>query len=81
MYAIRSYYEHPGDVLKKGDEVRARISNIDVENQRVSLSIKEFIPNEWDSFVEEHAVRDRGLPRFTDTHHPGTLELARNNFV
>jgi small subunit ribosomal protein S1 len=50
--------KHPGDVLKKGDEVRARITSIDVENQRVSLSIKEFLPNEWDSFVAENAVGD-----------------------
>ena len=50
--------KHPGDVLKKGDDVRARITNIDVENQRVSLSIKEFLPNEWDSFATENSVGD-----------------------
>src|SRR5918992_1209203 len=32
--------KHPSEVLKKGDVVKARITNIDVENQRVSLSIK-----------------------------------------
>ena len=50
--------KHPGDVLDKGDDLRARITNIDVENQRVSLSIKEFLPNEWDSFVKESTVGD-----------------------
>jgi small subunit ribosomal protein S1 len=50
--------KHPGDVLKKGDDVRARITNIDIENQRVSLSIKEFLPNEWDSFVSGNSVGD-----------------------
>jgi small subunit ribosomal protein S1 len=50
--------KHPGDVLNKGDDLRARITNIDVENQRVSLSIKEFLPNEWDSFVTESQVGD-----------------------
>jgi len=48
--------KHPSDVLKKGDDVRARITNIDVDNQRVSLSIKEFLPNEWESFIAEHKV-------------------------
>ncbi|MCP3939426.1 MAG: S1 RNA-binding domain-containing protein, partial [Actinomycetia bacterium] len=42
--------KHPSEVLQKGDVVQARITNIDVSNQRVSLSIKEFLPNEWDSF-------------------------------
>jgi small subunit ribosomal protein S1 len=50
--------KHPSEVLKKGDTVRARITNIDVENQRVSLSIKEFMPNEWQDFVENNRVGD-----------------------
>ena len=50
--------KHPSEVVKKGDEVKARITNIDVDNQRVSLSIKEFLPNEWDSFITSHNVGD-----------------------
>jgi small subunit ribosomal protein S1 len=50
--------KHPSEVLKKGDLVKARISSIDVPNQRVSLSIKEFLHDEWDSFVEKFRVGD-----------------------
>ncbi|HZF12058.1 MAG TPA: 30S ribosomal protein S1 [Thermoanaerobaculia bacterium] len=50
--------KHPSEVLKKGDVVKARITNIDVENQRVSLSIKEFMPNEWQDFANSHHVGD-----------------------
>ena len=50
--------KHPSEVLKKGDVVKARITNIDVNNQRVSLSIKEFMPNEWEDFVATHHVGD-----------------------
>jgi small subunit ribosomal protein S1 len=50
--------KHPSEVLKKGDVVRARITNIDVENQRVSLSIKEFMPNEWEEFANRHSPGD-----------------------
>jgi small subunit ribosomal protein S1 len=50
--------KHPSEVLKKGDTVRARITNIDVENQRVSLSIKEFMPNEWEDFADQHRPGD-----------------------
>ncbi|MEM1181584.1 MAG: 30S ribosomal protein S1 [Acidobacteriota bacterium] len=50
--------KHPSEVLKKGDLVKARITNIDVSNQRVSLSIKEFLPNEWDNFMQDHSVGD-----------------------
>ena len=50
--------KHPGEVLEKGDVVKARITNIDVGTQRVSLSIKEFMPNEWEEFVDSHHVGD-----------------------
>jgi small subunit ribosomal protein S1 len=50
--------KHPSEVLKKGDTVKARITNIDVENQRVSLSIKEFMPNEWEEFADKHQAGD-----------------------
>ncbi len=48
--------KHPNEVLRKGESVRARITNIDTANQRVSLSIKEFMPNEWEDFVSSHQV-------------------------
>ena len=39
--------KHPSEVLKKGDEVEAIITSIDEENRRISLSIKEFQPNDF----------------------------------
>jgi small subunit ribosomal protein S1 len=48
--------KHPSDVLKKGDTVTARVTNVDAENQRLSLSIKEFVPNQWDEYAKAHQV-------------------------
>jgi small subunit ribosomal protein S1 len=50
--------KHPNEVLKKGDTVQARVVNVDAENQRLSLSIREFLPNEWDNFAKAHAIGD-----------------------
>jgi small subunit ribosomal protein S1 len=50
--------KHPNEVLKKGDTVQARVINVDGENQRLSLSIKEFLPNEFDNFAKQHNVGD-----------------------
>jgi small subunit ribosomal protein S1 len=50
--------KHPNEVLKKGDSVQARVISVDGENQRLSLSIKEFLPNEWDNFAKSHNVGD-----------------------
>jgi small subunit ribosomal protein S1 len=50
--------KHPSEVLKKGDEVEAIITSIDEENRRISLSIKEFQPNEFQTFRDRHQPGD-----------------------
>jgi small subunit ribosomal protein S1 len=61
--------KHPSEVLRKGDEVEALITSIDEENRRISLSIKEFQPNEFQTFRERHepgAVLDGVVTRVAD---------------
>ena len=53
--------KHPNEVLKKGDTVQARVINVDGDNQRLSLSIKEFLPNEFDNFARSHNLGDEVL--------------------
>jgi small subunit ribosomal protein S1 len=48
--------KHPSDVLKKGQQVDAVITNIDVDGRRLSLSIKDLEPNAWDRFFETHQL-------------------------
>ena len=48
--------KHPSEVLKRGDTVQARVISVDGDNQRLSLSIKEFLPNEWDAFAKAHNI-------------------------
>ncbi len=50
--------KHPSEVLKKGDDVEAIITSIDQENRRISLSIKEFQPNDWQTFRSKHQPGD-----------------------
>jgi small subunit ribosomal protein S1 len=49
---------HPSEVVQKGQDVEAVIIGMDVPNQRISLSIKELLPNEWDQFATGHQVGD-----------------------
>jgi small subunit ribosomal protein S1 len=44
---------HPFDFLKTGQEVRVKILNVDLEHQRVGLSLKRLRENPWSS-VETH---------------------------
>jgi small subunit ribosomal protein S1 len=50
--------KHPGEVLKKGQQVDAVITGIDPENRRMSLSIKDLEPNAWNDFVASHKPGD-----------------------
>jgi small subunit ribosomal protein S1 len=48
--------KHPSEVLKKGDVVEAMVLNIDAENQRLSLGLKQLATDIWDDFFSRHHV-------------------------
>jgi small subunit ribosomal protein S1 len=50
--------KHPSEVLKKGDKVEAVVLNIDAENQRLSLGLKQLATDIWDDFAMNHRVGD-----------------------
>jgi small subunit ribosomal protein S1 len=50
--------KHPSEVLKKGDSVEAVVLNIDAENQRLSLGLKQLATDVWDDFFTHHQVGD-----------------------
>jgi small subunit ribosomal protein S1 len=51
--------KHPGEIYKKGDEVEAVVLNIDVENERFSLGIKQLSPDPWETLSERTPVGTR----------------------
>ena len=50
--------KHPSELLKKGDAVEAVVLNIDAENQRLSLGLKQLATDVWDEFFAHHKVGD-----------------------
>src|SRR6266478_4981548 len=50
--------KHPSEVLKKGDVVEAMVLNIDAENQRLSLGLKQLATDIWDDFFTRHHIGD-----------------------
>jgi small subunit ribosomal protein S1 len=57
---------HPNEVVQKGEEVEAVITSIDSYNQRISLSMKELLPNEWEEYANSHGVGDVGVGKVTN---------------
>ncbi len=42
---------HPKEVLKKGQEVDSVVLDIDLERKRLSLGLKQLLPNPWDNLT------------------------------
>jgi len=51
--------KHPGDLYKKGDEVEAVVLNIDVENERFSLGVKQLHPDPWTELPTKYPIGSR----------------------
>jgi small subunit ribosomal protein S1 len=49
-------FKHPSEVYKKGQTVQAKVLQIDKENERFSLSIKELVPNPWETIDKRFPV-------------------------
>ncbi|HRG45461.1 MAG TPA: 30S ribosomal protein S1 [Leptospiraceae bacterium] len=47
---------HPKEVLKKGQEVDSMILDIDLSKKRLSLGLKQLLPNPWDNLTSEVRV-------------------------
>ncbi|MBW1917815.1 MAG: 30S ribosomal protein S1 [Deltaproteobacteria bacterium] len=51
--------KHPSEIYKKGQEVQAEVLNIDKENERFSLGIKQLTPDPWDTIEQRYPVGQR----------------------
>ena len=51
--------KHPSELYKTGDEVEAVVLDLDVENERLSLSIKQLLPDPWQNMLAAHPVGSR----------------------
>jgi small subunit ribosomal protein S1 len=50
---------HPSEVLKKGQELDSQILNIDKENKRISLGIKQIQPDPWTTVAQRYPMGSR----------------------
>ncbi|RLE25697.1 MAG: hypothetical protein DRJ65_07125, partial [Acidobacteria bacterium] len=68
---------HPSEVVQKGQDVNAVVTAVDVTNQRISLSMKELLPNEWEEYANSHGVGNQVPGKVTNITDFGVfIELA-----
>jgi 4-hydroxy-3-methylbut-2-enyl diphosphate reductase len=47
---------HPSDVLSVGDEIEVKILQLDRDNEKISLSLKQALPDPWKQVVKNYPV-------------------------
>ena len=57
---------HPQDILKVGQTVKALVLAIDPEKRQLRLSMKQLVPTGLDEFLQEHKPGDTVTGRITD---------------
>ncbi|PYN31006.1 MAG: 30S ribosomal protein S1 [Candidatus Rokuibacteriota bacterium] len=50
---------HPSEVLKKGQEIDTQILNVDKENKRISLGLKQIQPDPWATVAQRYPMGSR----------------------
>ena len=48
--------KHPSEILKKKDEVKTVVLNIDKESCRISLGVKQLQPDPWDDIAKNYSI-------------------------
>jgi len=52
------HVNHPGELVKVGDNVKVKVLEVDRERERISLSIRQTSDDPWDVFARDHEVGD-----------------------
>ncbi len=45
---------HPSDILDEGEEIEVKVLDVDKEEERISLGLKQLLPDPWEEFAEKH---------------------------
>ncbi|MDD4237766.1 MAG: bifunctional 4-hydroxy-3-methylbut-2-enyl diphosphate reductase/30S ribosomal protein S1 [Desulfotomaculaceae bacterium] len=47
---------HPSEVVQVGDEIEVMVLKVDRDNEKISLGLKQVLPNPWDTVEEKYPV-------------------------
>jgi len=59
-------FNHPRDVVKVGDKVRVEVLDMDLERERINLSMKSLLPNPWENVLTNYVIGQRVSGKVTN---------------
>jgi small subunit ribosomal protein S1 len=60
------HVNHPSDVVRVGEVVKAQVLGVDAEKRQIKLSMKQLLPTGLSEYLEEHKVGDAVSGRVVD---------------
>ncbi|MEX2355423.1 MAG: 30S ribosomal protein S1 [Thermaerobacterales bacterium] len=48
--------EHPADVVQEGEEIQVKVLRVDRDRERISLGLKQILPDPWEAVEERYPV-------------------------
>jgi len=48
--------EHPSEVVKEGEEIEVKVLKVDRKRERISLGLKQVLPDPWENVEEKYSV-------------------------
>jgi small subunit ribosomal protein S1 len=52
------HVNHPSEVVKVGDEVTVKVLEVDLDRERISLSMRQTKEDPWEAFARQHQIGD-----------------------
>ena len=52
-------FNHPRDVVKVGEKVKVEVLDMDLERERINLSMKTLVANPWDDVLSRYQIGER----------------------
>ncbi|MEP6924273.1 MAG: 30S ribosomal protein S1 [Pyrinomonadaceae bacterium] len=65
--------DRQSDMLRPGDDVQVKVLKIDREKERISLGLKQLIPNPWSSVAERYEIGSKHMGKVSSTTDYGAF--------
>ncbi len=59
-------FSHPRDVVKVNEKVRVEVLDMDLERERINLSMKSLLPNPWDNVLANYSIGQKIAGKVTN---------------
>jgi len=59
-------FNHPRDVVKVGEKVKVEVLDMDLERERINLSMKSLVSNPWDDVLSRYQIGEKVAGKVTN---------------